>query len=84
MDIVSGAIEGVTFFGEALKLPAGMTIERFVNAVQSGLAIVISIFGMFLALMATSTLFPMMIQRGSIELLLCRTAPRWRLIVARS
>ena len=83
MDLVSGAIEGVTFFGEVLELPAGMTIERFVNAVQSGLAIVISIFGMFLALMATSTLFPMMIQRGSIELLLCRPAPRWRLIVAR-
>ena len=82
MDIVSGAIQGVTFFGEELEIPS-MTIEQFVNAVQSGMAMIISTIGLFLALMATATLFPLMVQQGSIELLLCRPAPRWRLVVAR-
>ena len=82
MDIVSGAIQGVTFFGEELEIPS-MTIEQFVNAVQSGMAMIISTIGLFLALMATATLFPLMVQKGSIELLLCRPAPRWQLVVAR-
>jgi hypothetical protein len=68
MDIVSGAISGVTFFGEELEIPR-MTVPQFINAVQAG--------------MATSTLFPLMIQKGSIELLLCRPVPLWRLMVAR-
>ena len=82
MDIVSGVIQGVTFFGEELEIRE-MPLERFVNAVQSGMAMIISTIGLFLALMATATLFPMMIQQGSIELLLCRPVPRWRLVVAR-
>src|SRR5712691_7019565 len=48
-----------------------------------GLAMMIAIIGMFLALMATSTLFAQMLQKGSIELLLCRPVPRWRIITAR-
>lgn len=50
---------------------------------QSGLAMFIGTFGLFLALMATSTLFPAMLQKGSIDLLLCRPIPRWRIITAR-
>jgi len=82
MDIVTGAIQGVTFFGEELEIPA-MTVEEFINEVQAVMAMLISILGVFLALMATSTLFPLMLQKGSIELLLCRPVPRWRLISAR-
>ena len=82
MDIVSGVIAGVTFFGEELEIPR-MTVPQFINAVQSGMAMMIATIGLFLALMATSTLFPLMTQKGSIELLLCRPAPRWRLMVAR-
>ena len=82
MDIVTGAIQGVTFFGEELEIPA-MTVEEFINEVQAGMAMMISILGVFLALMATSTLFLLMLQKGSIELLLCRPVPRWRLICAR-
>lgn len=82
MDIVTGAIQGVTFFGEELEIPA-MTVEEFINEVQAGMAMMISILGVFLALMATSTLFPLMLQKGSVELLLCRPVPRWRLIGAR-
>lgn len=82
MDIVTGAIQGVTFFGEELGIPS-MTVEQFINAVQVGMAMLVSILGVFLGLMATSTLFPLMLQKGSIELLLCRPVPRWRLITAR-
>ncbi len=82
MDIVAGVIQGVTFFGEELEIP-NMSVAQFVNGIQTGLAIIISTIGVFLALMATSTLFPLMIQKGSVELILCRPVPRWRLLAAR-
>jgi ABC-2 type transport system permease protein len=82
MDVVNGVMHGVTFFGSELRVPA-FTVKQWVENFQSGLAIVIGTFGMFLALMATSTLFAQMLQKGSIDLLLCRPIPRWRLITAR-
>src|SRR5262245_52683563 len=82
MDIVNGVMRGVTFFGNELRIPA-FTAQQWVENLQSGLAMVIGTFGLFLALMATSTLFPTMLQKGSIDLLLCRPIPRWRLITAR-
>ena len=36
-----------------------------------------------LALLATSTLFLQMLQKGSVELVLCRPIPRWRIVSAR-
>ena len=53
-----------------------MSVSQFIVSIQAGLAILLSTVGMFLALMATSTLFPQMLQKGSIELLLCRPVPR--------
>jgi ABC-type transport system involved in multi-copper enzyme maturation permease subunit len=82
MDVVNGVMRGVTFFGSELRVPP-FTVKQWVESFQSGLAMFIGTFGLFLALMATSTLFPLMLQKGSIDLLLCRPIPRWRLITAR-
>jgi ABC-2 type transport system permease protein len=82
MDAVNGVVRGVTFFGNEFRVPA-FTVKQWVESFQTGLAMFIGTFGMFLALMATSTLFPQMLQKGSIDLLLCRPIPRWRLITAR-
>src|SRR5207253_2004739 len=82
MDVVNGVMTGVTFFGNELRVPA-FTVTQWVENLQSGLAMFIGTFGLFLALMATSTLFPSMLQKGSIDLLLCRPIPRWRIITAR-
>src|SRR5215475_3907033 len=82
MDIVNGVMRGVTFFGNELRIPA-FTAQQWVQNLQAGLAMLIGTFGLFLALMATSTLFPTMLQKGSIDLLLCRPIPRWRIITAR-
>jgi ABC-type transport system involved in multi-copper enzyme maturation permease subunit len=82
MDIVNGVMRGVTFFGNELRVPA-FSAQQWVENLQAGLAMLIGTFGLFLALMATSTLFPTMLQRGSVELLLCRPIPRWRIITAR-
>ena len=82
MDVVNGVMRGVTFFGSELRVPA-LTVKQWVESFQAGLAMVIGTFGLFLALMATSTLFPQMLQKGSVDLLLCRPIPRWRLISAR-
>jgi len=82
MDVVNGVMRGVTFFGSELRVPA-FTVKQWVESFQAGLAMVIGTFGLFLALMATSTLFPQMLQKGSVDLLLCRPIPRWRLVTAR-
>src|SRR5215467_13205995 len=82
MDAVNGVIRGVTFFGSELRVPA-FTVKQWVENFQSAIAMFIGTFGLFLALMATSTLFPQMLQKGSIDLLLCRPIPRWRIITAR-
>src|SRR5215471_18683142 len=82
MDAVNGMIRGATFFGTQLKVPA-FTIREWVENLQTGLAMLTATVGLVLALMATSTLFPTMLQKGSIDLLLCRPIPRWFVITAR-
>ena len=82
MDVVNGVMQGYTVFGEQIKIPR-MSVYQFVENIQTGLAMLISVIGLLLALMATSTLFPQMLQKGSVELLLCRPIPRWRVITAR-
>lgn len=82
MDVVDGVMSGVTFFGNELHIPK-LSVKQWVESLQAGLAMVIGTFGLFLALMATSILFPTMLQKGSIDLLLCRPIPRWRIITAR-
>src|SRR5262245_29690763 len=82
MDIVNGVMRGVTFFGSELRMPR-FTVKESVENFQTGLAMVIGTFGLFMALVATSTLFPQMLQKGSIDFLLCRPIPRWRLVTAR-
>ena len=82
MDAVNGVMQGYTLFGEALPIPK-MTVSQFVQNIQAGLAMLIATVGLLLALFATSALFPQMLQKGSIELLLCRPIPRWRIVSAR-
>lgn len=82
MDVVNGALQGVTLFGNEVRVPGG-SLSRLVEGLQSGLAMFIGTVGLFLALMATSTLIPSILQKGTIELLLCRPIPRWRIIGAR-
>jgi ABC-type transport system involved in multi-copper enzyme maturation permease subunit len=82
MDIVNGVMQGVEFLGNEIRVPA-FTVQRWVQTLQAGLAITIAVVGLFLGLMATSTLFPQMLQKGSVELLLCRPVSRWRIATAR-
>ena len=82
MDVVDGVMAGVEFLGNEIRVPR-FTVQQWVQTLQAGLAIMIATIGMFLALMATSTLFPQMLQKGSIDLLLCRPISRWRIITSR-
>jgi ABC-type transport system involved in multi-copper enzyme maturation permease subunit len=83
MDVVQGLIQGATLFGNQLEFRRQRTVAQFITDIQTGLAMMLATIGLVLALLATSTLFPQMLQRGSIELLLCRPIPRWRLVTAR-
>jgi ABC-type transport system involved in multi-copper enzyme maturation permease subunit len=82
MDVVNGMMAGANILGNDIRLPV-MSVGRFIETVQASLAMLVATVGLFLALMATSMLFPTMLQRGSIDLLLCRPIPRWRVITAR-
>jgi ABC-2 type transport system permease protein len=82
MDAVNGVMQGVEFLGNEIRVPA-FTVQRWVQTLQTGLAMLVASVGLFLALMATSTLFPQMLQKGSIDLLLCRPISRWRIATAR-
>ena len=82
MDIVNGVMAGASILGTEIRMPE-MPVSQFITMIQTGLAMLIAVVGLFLALMATSTLFPTMLQKGSIDLLLCRPIPRWRIITAR-
>jgi ABC-type transport system involved in multi-copper enzyme maturation permease subunit len=82
MDAVNGVMQGVEFLGNEIRVPA-FTVQRWVQTLQAGLAMLVATVGLFLALMATSTLFPQMLQKGSIDLLLCRPVSRWRIATAR-
>ena len=83
MDVVNGVMQGVTFLGNDIRLPRVLTVQQWVQNLQGGLAMFVATIGLMLALLATSTLFPHMLQKGSVDLLLCRPIPRWRLITAR-
>jgi ABC-type transport system involved in multi-copper enzyme maturation permease subunit len=82
MDAVNGVMRGATFFGNELKVP-NFSIREWIENLQTALAMLTATVGLVLALMATSTLFPTMLQKGSIDLLLCRPIPRWFVITAR-
>ena len=83
MDVVNGVMQGVTFLGNDIRLPRVLTVQQWVQNLQGGLAMFVATIGLMLALLATSTLFPHMLQKGSVDLLLCRPIPRWRLMTAR-
>ena len=82
MDVVNGVMRGAEFLGNEIRVPA-FTVQRWVQTLQAGLGMLVATVGLFLALMATSTLFPQMLHKGSIDLLLCRPIARWRIATAR-
>src|SRR4030095_3737232 len=82
MDVVNGVMPGVEFLGNEIRVPQ-FTVQRSGKTLQVGLAMLVATVGLFLALMATSTLFPQMLQKGSIDLLLCRPISRCRSATAR-
>src|SRR4030095_11536390 len=57
MDVVNGAMRGVTFLGNEIRLPAAFTVQQWVQNLQAGLAMFVATIGLMLALLATSTLF---------------------------
>src|SRR5207237_9374516 len=77
MDAVNGVMRGVTFFGNELKVSA-ITVKQWVESLQAGLAMIIGTYGLFLALMATYTLFPTMLHKVSIDLIFCPPIPQSR------
>ncbi|HET8549724.1 MAG TPA: ABC transporter permease subunit [Bryobacteraceae bacterium] len=82
IDIVEGAVSTVGIFGTSLSRRI-WNPERLVNHAHAAVAAFLYTFGMLLALFASATLVPSMLEPGRIELLLSKPLSRPQLILGR-
>jgi ABC-type transport system involved in multi-copper enzyme maturation permease subunit len=82
IDIVEGAVSTVQLFGTSLSRRI-WNPERLVNHAHAAVAAFLYTFGMLLALFASATLMPSVLEPGRIELLLSKPISRWHLIAGR-
>ena len=82
IDIVEGAVSTVGIFGTSLSRHI-WNPERLVNHAHAAVAAFLYTFGMLLALFASATLMPSILEPGRIELLLSKPVSRPHLILGR-
>jgi ABC-type transport system involved in multi-copper enzyme maturation permease subunit len=82
IDVVEGAVSTVGIFGTSLSRRI-WNPERLVNHAHAAVAAFLYTFGMLLALFASATLMPSMLEPGRIELLLSKPVSRPHLILGR-
>jgi ABC-2 type transport system permease protein len=82
IDIVEGAVTTVGIFGTSLSRRI-WNPERLVNHAHATVAAFLYTFGMLLALFASATLMPSVLEPGRIDLLLSKPISRPHLIIGR-
>jgi len=84
VDIVSGGQAALSLFGK--EAPRAIDMEKLMfgfKQVMSALAVLMLTGGIFLAIFATGSLMPNMLEKGSVDLLLSRPMARWQLLLGR-
>lgn len=84
VDLVAGGKAALSLFGKAA--PQAVDMEKLLfgfKQVMSGLAVLMLTGGIFLAIFATGSLVPNMLEKGSVDLLLSRPLARWQLLLGR-
>lgn len=77
LDIVEGTLASARLFGQELVLPdVGIQIADVVTAFQVGIITMLYMFGVALALFASSNLIPRLCVSGWVDLLLAQPVPR--------
>lgn len=77
LDIVDGALAGVSLFGnEAILGPDELSLEKLMIGFESGFSAIIFIVSVFLAIFATAHLVPRLQDKGTVDLYLSRPVGR--------
>jgi len=82
LDIVDGATAYISVFGQ--NTDGAITVNELVPAIQGGIAAALYSAGILLALFATSSLIPSMLQKGSIDLIISKPMSRNQILLGRS
>ncbi len=80
IDVVQGAIATLTIFG---KTTQAQDLNQMVRSAHSGIAGLLYVFGMLLAVLASAGLIPTIFEPGRIELLLSKPVERWHILLGR-
>ncbi len=84
LDIVKGALAAASLFGQTIDLgEKQIDIRQFVIDVQSAIAMILYGLGIFLSIFATADLFPHMLEKGKIDLLLSKPISRTNIFFAK-
>ena len=84
LDIVGGVLAGARLFGQDVRLGSQMiSIDSLVTGIQQGLAGVVFGVGLLLSIFATANLVPVMVEKGSVDLLLSKPISRPALFLGR-
>jgi ABC-type transport system involved in multi-copper enzyme maturation permease subunit len=81
LDIVDGAKAYINVFGQQQR--DIVSIKELVAAIEGGIAAALYSAGLLLALFATSSLIPSMLQKGSIDLLISKPLSRNQILMSR-
>lgn len=79
VDAIDGAMAMVQIFGSAQELD----IHKMIIAIESGIAILVFIGGIFLSIFATASLVPSMLEKGNIEILISKPLTRTEIFLGR-
>ncbi len=81
IDVVEGAMATVTLFGNTAN--RNTDVDRLVRGVYGGIATFLYTWGMFLAVFASASLIPSVLEPGRIELLLSKPVSRTHILLGR-
>jgi ABC-type transport system involved in multi-copper enzyme maturation permease subunit len=80
VDVVQGAIATSSIFG---RTGPAQDVVKMVRVAHAGIAVLLYIFGMLLAVLASAGLIPTIFEPGRIELLLSKPVSRYHILLGR-
>ena len=81
LDIVNGMQSGVSLFG--LDMGANAEIAKILFVIESGISVLLFSGGIFMALFATSSLIPSLLQQGYVDIFISKPLSRLHILTGR-
>ncbi|MFQ6114736.1 MAG: ABC transporter permease subunit, partial [bacterium] len=84
VNVVDGAVAMVQIFGKEVNSNQQIDVQKMIIVIESFIAVFFAfIGGIFFSIFATASLFPTMVEKGSIEILLSKPLSRTQIILGR-